>query len=79
MTSIFPSAIPEIPVKDIDAAAAYYRTRLGFTLDWGGQELGLAGIPRGNCRLFLANQRYRERYGNVAESCEQGSGRRAVR
>ena len=29
---------------------------LGFTLDRGGEELGLAGISKGNCRMFLANR-----------------------
>jgi uncharacterized glyoxalase superfamily protein PhnB len=61
----FPGAVPEIPVRSIDTAAAYYQSRLGFTLDWGGDELGLAGISKGNCRMFLANQRYRETRGNV--------------
>jgi len=66
MSSEFPGAVPEIPVTDIVAAAAYYQKAFGFTLDWGGEELGLAGISRGSCRMFLANQHYRERYGNRA-------------
>jgi uncharacterized glyoxalase superfamily protein PhnB len=65
MRSEFPSAVPEIPVTDIATAAAYYRDRLGFTVDWRDDELGLAGISRGDCRMFLANQRYRTEYGNV--------------
>jgi catechol 2,3-dioxygenase-like lactoylglutathione lyase family enzyme len=65
MTSSFPGAVPEIPVRDITEAAAYYVARLGFTLDWGGEELGLAGISRGNCRLFLANAESRKAYGNL--------------
>ena len=65
MKSEFPGAVPEIPVRDIDNAVLYYQDSLGFTLDWGGQELGLAGISRGNCRMFLANQEFRERHGNV--------------
>jgi catechol 2,3-dioxygenase-like lactoylglutathione lyase family enzyme len=65
MTSPFPGAVPEIPVADIDAAAAYYEHKLGFTLDWGGEELGLAGISNGNCRMFLASAEYRKGYGNV--------------
>ena len=44
MTSDFTGAVPEIPVTDINEAASYYRDSLGFTLDWGGEELGLAGI-----------------------------------
>jgi predicted lactoylglutathione lyase len=61
----FPSAVPEIPVRDIKQAAAYYTNNLGFTVDWGGEELGLAGISNGNCRMFLANSVYREARGNV--------------
>ena len=65
MSTTFPGAVPEIPVKDINEAAAYYENNLGFTLDWGGEELGLAGISKGSCRMFLANSEFRKTYGNV--------------
>src|SRR2546428_6715458 len=65
MKSEFPSAVPEIPVREINDAVLYYQDSLGFTLDWGGQELGLAGISKGNCRMFLANREHRQEYGNV--------------
>ena len=65
MKAEFPGAVPEIPVSHIDKAAAYYETKLGFELDWGGEELGLAGISKGNCRIFLANPDYRKQYGTV--------------
>jgi uncharacterized glyoxalase superfamily protein PhnB len=52
-------------VSDINKAAAYYQHNLGFTLDWGGKELGLAGISKGACRIFLADQEFRKEYGNV--------------
>jgi len=65
MKSGFPGPVPEIPVRDIATAVAYYQNNLGFTLDWGGEELGLPGISKGNCRMFLANQQYRKQYGNV--------------
>ena len=65
MKSEFPGPVPEIPVKDLAAAITYYQNNLGFTLDWGDQDLGLAGISKGNCRMFLANQQYRKKYGNV--------------
>ena len=61
----FPIPVPEIPVRDIAAAAAYYRDHLGFSLDWGGQDIGLAGISRGRCRMFLADQEFRQGHGNV--------------
>lgn len=62
----FPGAIPEIPVTDIRAAAAYYQRSLGFTIDWGGESGDIAGISRGQCRLFLTNGAFREGYGNAA-------------
>jgi uncharacterized glyoxalase superfamily protein PhnB len=65
MKSEFPGAVPEIPVRDISKAAAYYQKNLGFALDWDDEELGLAGISKGNCRMFLASQEYRKKYGNV--------------
>jgi uncharacterized glyoxalase superfamily protein PhnB len=65
MRSEFPGAVPEIPVNDVATAAAYYQDQLGFTLDWGDDELGLAGISKGNCRIFLANRQFRTVYGNV--------------
>jgi uncharacterized glyoxalase superfamily protein PhnB len=68
MKSAFPGPVPEIPVREIAAAAAYYEQSLGFTLDWGDEELGLAGISKGNCRMFLASQRYRKQYGNAGPS-----------
>ncbi|HEY6232907.1 MAG TPA: VOC family protein [Pyrinomonadaceae bacterium] len=61
----FPGAVPEIPVSDINEASAYYQKNLGFTVDWSGEELGLAGISKGNCRMFLANPAYRKERGNV--------------
>jgi len=60
-----PSAVPEIPVSDVDKAIAYYRTAFGFALDWHEKEIGLAGVSRGDCRLFLANTDFRKGRGNV--------------
>ena len=52
----FPQAVPEIPVTNVDEAVAYYVNRLGFILDWGDEAGGIAGISRGDCRLFLPTQ-----------------------
>jgi uncharacterized glyoxalase superfamily protein PhnB len=60
-----PGAVPEIPVKEIGTATAYYRDRLGFTLDWADDELGLAGVSKGDCRIFLASEEFRKGYGNA--------------
>jgi catechol 2,3-dioxygenase-like lactoylglutathione lyase family enzyme len=62
----FPAAVPEIPAANVDNAAAYYVQTLGFTLDWGGDEGGIAGISRGKCRLFVTNPSFRESYGNTS-------------
>lgn len=50
-------------MRDINEAAAYYESNLGFTVDGGGEELGLAGISKGTCGVFLENSDYR--YGNI--------------
>ena len=65
MKSEFPSPVPEIPVTNINEAVAYYENNLGFTKDWSDDELGLAGISKGNCRIFLADQKFRKAYGNA--------------
>lgn len=65
MRIAFPAAVPEIPASDVEAAAAYYVNTLGFTLDWGGGQGGIAGISRGNCRLFLTNPSFHAAYGNT--------------
>jgi len=47
-------------------AAAYYKDQLGFSIDWGGDDGGIAGLSKGHCRLFLTNRAFREAYGNAA-------------
>jgi hypothetical protein len=61
----FPGAVPEIPVSDVDMAAAYYKNQLGFSIGWSGGDGGIAGISKGNCRMFLTNCAFREHYGNA--------------
>ncbi len=61
----FPPAVPEIPAANVDDAAAYYVSALGFSFDWGDDQGGIAGISRGNCRLFLTNRVFRQSYGNL--------------
>ena len=61
----FPQAVPEIPAASVDRAVDYYVTKLGFTKDWGGEEGGIAGVSRGDCRLFITNTEFRSYYGNM--------------
>jgi uncharacterized glyoxalase superfamily protein PhnB len=62
----FPPLCPEIPVADLAAALAYYRDRLGFTIDWADEALGLAGLSRGEARIFMSDAGYRAGLGNRA-------------
>jgi len=64
MNEEFPSAVPEIPVSNVDRAAEYYRDHLGFSIDWGDDDGGIGGVSRGHCRLFLTNRPFREASGN---------------
>jgi predicted lactoylglutathione lyase len=59
----FPQAIPEIPVRNVDAAAEYYVNVLGFTFDWGSDQGGIGGISQGDCRMFLTNTKFRAAHG----------------
>jgi uncharacterized glyoxalase superfamily protein PhnB len=62
----FPAAVPEIPTAKLANAVAYYVETLGFTLDWMSDRDGIAGISRGECRLFLADSSFRESNGNAS-------------
>jgi uncharacterized glyoxalase superfamily protein PhnB len=61
-----PVPVPEIPAAQVAKATAYYVDRLGFALDWGDEQMEIAGISRGNCRLFLTSRSFRESYGNAS-------------
>ena len=61
----FPAAVPEIPVTDMNAALRYYEGKLGFSIDWGGADGGIAGISKGQCRMFLTDGDFREQRGNT--------------
>ena len=65
MNAPFPAAVPEIPVTDMNKATAYYENKLGFSIDWGGEEGGIAGISKGDCRMFLTNTAFREHFRNA--------------
>ena len=65
MKNDFPAAVPEIPVTDMAQALEYYEHKLGFSLDWGGADGGIAGISKGQCRMFLTDHDFRAHHGNV--------------
>ena len=47
-----PSPVPELPVSDIQAAAAFYKSKLGFSVDWI-YENQIAGISKDSARIFI--------------------------
>jgi len=65
MKDDFPAAVPEIPVTDMDQALDYYRDKLGFNIDWGSAGGGIAGISKGQCRVFLTDSDFRKHHGNA--------------
>jgi len=65
MKNEFPAAVPEIPVSDMDQALTYYQSKLGFAVDWGGAEGGIAGISQGQCRMFLTDREFRWQHRNA--------------
>jgi len=65
MKEEFPAAVLEIPVTDMDQALDYYESKLGFNLDWGGADGGIAGISKGHCRMFLTDRNFRDHHGNT--------------
>lgn len=64
----FPAAVPEIPVTDMNAALDYYESKLAFKIDWGGADGGIAGISKGDCRMFLTDESFREHHGKCSAS-----------
>ena len=66
MKQEFPSAVPEMPVNNVDEAAAYYEKCLCFSKDWGSAKEGIGQVSKGSCRIFLTDRDFREQYGNTA-------------
>jgi uncharacterized glyoxalase superfamily protein PhnB len=63
MLAHLPPAVPEIPVSNVEKAAEYYVTVLGFHFDWGNNQGGIGGISLGDCRMFLTNAPFHQPYG----------------
>ena len=52
-------------MTDMNAALDYYASKLGFNIDWGGADGGIAGISKGDCRMFLTDHDFRANHGNA--------------
>jgi len=66
MNKIFPAAVPEIPVADLDGALGYFKNRLGFNVDWRNSDSGIAGVARDECRMFLTAPVFRQQHANFS-------------
>jgi predicted lactoylglutathione lyase len=55
-----PSPVPELPVSDIHAAGAFYKSRLGFTVDWTYED-HIAGISKDHARIFIRQKTDQEK------------------
>jgi len=66
MMQEFPAAVPEIPVTDMNESLNYYVSKLGFSIDWGEANGGIAGISKGHCRMFLTDKNFRQHHGNAS-------------
>jgi uncharacterized glyoxalase superfamily protein PhnB len=60
-----PPACPEVPVAELGPALEYYRDRFGFTIDWADDSIGLAGLSRGETRLFMGDAKFRASLGTA--------------
>ena len=49
----FPAAVPEIPVSDLEKAVAYYKSNLGFSIDWGATLAELREFQEGRAECIL--------------------------
>ena|SRR5688500_11787825 len=59
-----PPPVPELPVDDVHAAGQSYARQMGFEVDWTHED-ALAGISRGDARVFLrrrTREEAKERY-----------------
>jgi predicted lactoylglutathione lyase len=54
-----PAPVPELPVRDIVAAADAYHVQMGFHVDWTYEDF-LAGVSRDAARVFLRRRTPRE-------------------
>lgn len=52
-------------MTDLARSIDHYRDRLGFTVDWADEALGLAGLSRDDARIFLSDAAYRAGTGNA--------------
>jgi hypothetical protein len=43
--------VPELPVSDVEAAQAYHRDRLGFTIGWLDPSKDIGAVSRGDVAI----------------------------
>ncbi len=51
---------PELPVRDVATAQAYFRDRMGFRIEWHHEEGRIGAVSHGDCAIF-----FRESIGEI--------------
>lgn len=50
---VFRHPVPELPVRNVAEAQAYYRDRLGFDVAWHNTDGRIGAVAQGSCAIFL--------------------------
>jgi len=53
MKSIFHQPVPELPVKDVEKAQAFYRDNLEFTVAWTDPSKLIGAVSKDEAAIFL--------------------------
>jgi predicted enzyme related to lactoylglutathione lyase len=53
MKSKIHQPVPELPVKDVEKAQAFYRDELGFTIAWIDPDKSIGAVSKGETAIFL--------------------------
>ena len=59
MKSEIHQPVPELPVKDVEKAQAFYRDELGFSIAWIYPDKSIGAVSKGETAIFLENKRRR--------------------
>jgi predicted lactoylglutathione lyase len=74
MATKLPTPIPQIPVRDLERAISFYRSRLGFALDWKYEDgIAASHVKRHACfSIELPKVRYiRFESGLISLQCQR--------
>jgi predicted enzyme related to lactoylglutathione lyase len=56
MKSEIHQPVPELPVKDVEKAQAFYRDELGFSIAWIYPDKSIGAVSKGETAIFFRKQ-----------------------